>query len=98
MSVRMSELASKEIVNLMTGERLGLVGESDLVIDESAQGRIVEMVLPPRRGLLGGRAGAVIPWSAVRRIGPEVVLVELDEMPAATAHRPSLWAREAPRP
>lgn len=94
----MSELASKEIVNLLTGERLGLVGESDLVIDEAAGGAIVELVLPARRGLWGGRGVATIPWSAVRRIGPEVVLVELDETPAATAHRPSLWAREAPRP
>lgn len=94
----MSELASKEIVNLLTGERLGLVGESDLVIDETAGGAIVELILPARRGLWGGRGAASIPWSAVRRIGPEVVLVELEEAPTPTPHRPSLWARDAPRP
>jgi len=74
----MSELAAKEIVNLLTGERLGLVGESDLVLDE-ATGRIEEMVLPARRGLWGQRPPYVVPWSAVRRIGPQVVIVELEE-------------------
>lgn len=72
----MSELAGKEIVNLMTGERLGMVGESDLVLDDS--GRVSELCLPGRRGLLGTRPPAVVPWSAIRRVGPEVVIVELD--------------------
>jgi YlmC/YmxH family sporulation protein len=93
----MSELGSKEIVNLLTGERLGLVGEGDLVIDEAGGGQIVELVLPARRGLWGVRAGAAIPWSSVRRIGPEVVLVELDDPPnaASTARRAAFWSRDA---
>lgn len=71
----MSELAGKEIVNLLTGERLGLVGESDLVLDEA--GQVSELQLPGRRGLLGTRAPAVVPWSSIRRVGPEVVIVEI---------------------
>lgn len=86
--MRMSELAGKEIINLLTGERLGLVGEADLVVDE-ASGRIAEIVMPGRRGLWGNRAPCVIPWTAVRRIGPEVVIVELEPQapPAASAGR-----------
>jgi prepilin-type processing-associated H-X9-DG protein len=34
----MSELGAKEIVNLLTGERLGLVGDTDLVLDENDGG------------------------------------------------------------
>lgn len=78
----MSELGAKEIVNLLTGERLGLVGDTDLVLDENDGGRIVELHVPARRGLFAGRGVVTIPWSAVRRIGPEVVLVELEEPPA----------------
>jgi YlmC/YmxH family sporulation protein len=78
--MRMSELAAKEIIDILTGERLGLVGESDLTLDE-ATGRIVELIVPARRGLWAGRPAAAIPWSAVRRVGPEVVIVELDDAP-----------------
>jgi YlmC/YmxH family sporulation protein len=91
----MSELAAKEIVNLMTGERLGLFGDADLLIDEDA-GAIVEMAVPGRRGLIGGRSSTTIPWSAVRRIGPEVVLVELEEE-TQPSRRSGLWVREVPR-
>jgi YlmC/YmxH family sporulation protein len=76
--VRMSDLAAKEIVNLLTGERLGAVGECDLVLDEES-GRIRALALPARRGLWLSRPARTIAWEAVRRIGPEVVIVELEE-------------------
>ena len=31
--MNLSEIAGKEIVNLVTGERLGVVGECDLILD-----------------------------------------------------------------
>ena len=32
--MNLSEIAGKEIVNLVTGERLGVIGECDLILDE----------------------------------------------------------------
>lgn len=75
--VRLSELRGRELINLLDGERLGLFGELDLGIDPQT-GRIEELRVPARRGLWLGRAEVVIPWSCVRRIGPEVVLVEVE--------------------
>ena len=34
-NMNLSELAGKEIVNLVSGERLGVIGECDIIIDES---------------------------------------------------------------
>ena len=46
--MRFSELGGKEIVNLYDGERLGVIGGSDLVIDEDS-GSIVFLLIPRKK-------------------------------------------------
>lgn len=78
--MRLSDFMGKEIVNLLDGSRLGVVGESDLVID-AVSGQIESIVLPNRGKLLsilGDQQHLIIPWEAIRRIGSEVIIVELD--------------------
>ena len=50
----LSEIAGKEIVNLVTGERLGVVGECDIIVDET-DGSILALSIPRERGFLGLR-------------------------------------------
>ncbi|MZP31136.1 YlmC/YmxH family sporulation protein [Heliobacterium undosum] len=87
--MRLSELVGKEIVNLTTGERLGAVGDSDLIIDESS-GEIDAIILPPR-GNFGGfwsdREPLIIPWDAIVKVGAEVVIMELDDTYRRTSRR-----------
>lgn len=47
--MNLSEIAGKEIVNLVTGERLGVVGECDLILDE-VSGEILALLIPRERG------------------------------------------------
>lgn len=54
--MRLSELASKRIINLYNGEIIGTAGDSDLMIDP-ASGLITEIV----------GAGRTQPWSRKRR-------------------------------
>ncbi len=75
--LRFGELRGKEIINLQTGRRMGTVGESDLAVDEGT-GEIQALLLPGRNGIFGGSREVEVPWSCVRRIGPEVVIVELE--------------------
>jgi YlmC/YmxH family sporulation protein len=75
--VRWTELANREIINLYNGHRLGPLGQADLALDEES-GAIREIIVRPRRGLFDGRREFVIPWDAVRRIGPEVIIVDLE--------------------
>ena len=53
-----------------------------LLIDEE-QGQIVELLLPPLRGGWFGaaRQQAAVPWSVVKKIGSEVVVVDIGSMP-----------------
>lgn len=85
--MRLSELAGKKVVNLRDGEILGDVGDADLVIDEK-NGDIVSMLLPVRGNVINwwfDKSYMTIPWEAVKRIGTEIIVVELDE-----SHSP-LW-------
>ena len=75
-----SELIGKEIVNVYDGARLGTIGDSDLIID-SVSGIVDAIIIPGKNGvsrLFAGRGQMIIPWEAVRKIGDEVVIVEMD--------------------
>ena len=46
--MNLSEIAGKEIVNLVSGERLGVVGECDLILDETT-GDILALLVPKEK-------------------------------------------------
>ena len=79
-NVRLSELIGKDIVNIQNGSRLGTVADSDLVI-MAETGEIESIILPSRGGFLNlwDKSNLTIPWSAVRKIGSEVIIVDLDD-------------------
>nr|WP_207754902.1 YlmC/YmxH family sporulation protein [Desulforadius tongensis] len=77
----MSELVGKEIINIVNGARLGVIGESDLSVDIDT-GQIRYIILPRRTNLLNfwvDRQQMQIPWDLVRKVGDEVVIVEIDQ-------------------
>jgi len=79
--MRLGELAGKEIININDGARLGVIGETDLSIDDDT-GRIISIMLPRRGNLLGlfaEKQELIIPWESIRKIGFEVIIVELDQ-------------------
>ncbi len=78
--MRMSELIGKEIININDGLKMGLVGDSDLVINPES-GEIHSIILPNRGNFVNlwiDRQKIVVPWEAVRKIGREVIVVDLD--------------------
>lgn len=78
----LSDISNKEIINLHNGQRLGVLGDCDLVI-EPASGRIVNLIVPERSGWLGvnlsGRQ-TVVPWSSVRKVGEDMILINLNRV------------------
>lgn len=75
---RYSRLRQKEVVNILDGSRLGYI--CDMVVD-MATGKVCAIVVPgPSRlsFLFKGERDNVIPWSSIRKIGEDVVLVEID--------------------
>jgi len=76
----MSELVGKEIININDGLKMGMVGDSDLVINPES-GEIESIILPNRGNLINlwiDRQKLVVPWEAVKKIGREVIVVDLD--------------------
>jgi YlmC/YmxH family sporulation protein len=78
--MRMSELSSKDIINLTDGGRLGSLADSDLVIDPQT-GQIEKIIVSAKGRLAYKGQRLEIPWSAIRRIGPEVMIVDLKDIP-----------------
>ena len=75
-----SEIRRKDVVNICDGRKLGK--PIDLVLNESAC--VQALVVPGGSGGMFGflkqdREGLVIDWSRVRRIGDDVILVEVDD-------------------
>jgi len=76
--MRFSELAGKEIINTFDGSRLGLLGDSDLTINQRT-GKIVSLVVV-KRGLLGiARGGSEISlsWQSVKKIGQDMIIIDV---------------------
>lgn len=79
--MRLTELVGKEIVNIFNGARLGVIGESDVTFDAES-GCVHSIILPRRNNFLSlwsDRPALEIPWSAIRKVGSEVIVVEVDE-------------------
>ncbi|KPU28163.1 YlmC/YmxH family sporulation protein [Caloranaerobacter sp. TR13] len=79
--MRLSKLGGKEIVNLNDGGRLGMVADSDLVIDEKT-GKIEYLIVPDNSlqlNILRNRTEIEIPWEAIRKIGNDMIIIEFDE-------------------
>lgn len=78
MKMRLSELRCRELVNVCDGARLGYLCDLELELPE---GRICAMYVPgpPRFFGLFGRDGAYrIPWNAIKKLGADVILVDVD--------------------
>ena len=76
METRFSLMRCMEVINICDGSRLGFV--SDLVLDVSC-GSICALIIPgPAKvmGLFGKSGDYVVPWSSIRRIGEDIILVE----------------------
>lgn len=85
--MRLSEMCGKMVVNLDDGEVLGNLGDADLLIDE-VSGEIKSILMPLKGRFLENvfdRNVITIEWSNVKKIGTEIIVVELSH------ERTPLW-------
>lgn len=83
-----SEIREKDVINIRDGRNLGK--PIDLILNETA---CVEALVVPggRSGLMSflrpNREGRAIDWKRVRRIGDDVILVEVETEPCEEEYR-----------
>ena len=76
-STKFTELHCKEVICISAGRRLGFIADACV---EIPTGNIASIIVPgPCRlfGLLGRQEDFRIPWGCIRRIGPDIVLVDI---------------------
>ena len=74
---RIADLRCKEVINICDGMRMGFVCD---VILNTGTGNILALVVPgPCRffGLFGREDDFVIPWECIRKIGDDIILIEI---------------------
>lgn len=77
--VRFCTLRNKEVINICNCKRLGCVTD---VLVNICTGNIEALILPgPGKicGILGYDAEYIIPFTCVKKIGPDIILVEIQE-------------------
>ena len=77
MSTKFTDLYCKEVICVCNGQRLGYVTDARIDLPE---GHILAIIVPgPCRlfGLWSRREEYVIPWHCIRRIGPDIILVDV---------------------
>jgi YlmC/YmxH family sporulation protein len=92
MTMKFSELKCKEVICVADGRRLGFVSDVEMEIPE---GCIKALLVPgPCRflGLFGRKDDYLIPWCSIRRIGPDIILVDVEpEGCCVPRFKPGFW-------
>lgn len=87
--MRISELQSKDVVNISDGKRLGTIGDLDIDTDS---GLIRAIIVPSQArffGMVGGGQDVVVPWNQIVKIGSDVILVDLRPIHDSNYYIPS---------
>ena len=75
-----SDLRSKEVINVSTGQRLGYICDAEIDLED---GKVISFIVPGDRrmgGLVPGDRDYIIPWQAIERMGKDIILVNADHI------------------
>ncbi len=77
--MRYKDISGKEIVNVNEGSRLGVLGQTDLEINEHT-GQIESFIIPNYKwfGLKKEGEETKIKWEAIRKIGEDMIIIDTD--------------------
>ena len=78
MATKISQLQCKEVICIDSGQRLGFIEDVEVELPE---GRVCALIVSGPCRLLGlgsSKCDYCIPWSCVRKIGPDIVLADVN--------------------
>lgn len=76
-SLRYRDLSSKEIVDVRSGSRLGVLGQTDLEINEKT-GQIESFIVPNYSwfGMKKEGTSIRIDWKQIKKIGDDMIIID----------------------
>lgn len=82
--VRTSDMKQKEVINIADGKRLGFVYDVEINLTSG----IIESVIVPGNGkflgIFGKNNDYIIPWDHIKKIGDDIILVDLESRAVRT--------------
>ncbi|WOC31574.1 MULTISPECIES: YlmC/YmxH family sporulation protein [Caproicibacterium] len=81
MHSRVYDMHRKEVINIRDGTRIGNVGDIEI---DTITASVLSLVIYGRLrffGLLGREDDRIIPWSDIRVIGEDIILVDTQHIP-----------------
>jgi YlmC/YmxH family sporulation protein len=76
---RTADFRQKEVINISDGRRLGFVSDVEVNMED---GRLEAIILPASGRLFGFRGKdneIIIPWESIKKIGEDIILVDMDD-------------------
>ncbi|NLM44669.1 MAG: YlmC/YmxH family sporulation protein [Clostridiales bacterium] len=80
--MRLSKLYGKEIVTLPDCERLGYLGDCDMLIDDET-GKIKSLIIPESKGFFSlfiDKRYLEIPWERIKKIGNDMIIIDFADI------------------
>ncbi|WP_026895203.1 YlmC/YmxH family sporulation protein [Clostridiisalibacter paucivorans] len=77
--IKASDLREKEVINIKDGARLGVIYDIEVDLEE---GYVNAVIIPgPNRflGLFNRNGDYIVRWDSIKKIGHDVILVDLKE-------------------
>lgn len=78
--MRFEELKDREIININTGEKLGVFGNCDLDIDITS-GKIISLIISESTSIFTffskQEESLKIPWDKIVKIGKDTIMISL---------------------
>jgi YlmC/YmxH family sporulation protein len=77
--LRLSELSGKEIVDINQAVRLGVLGQTDLDINEK-NGQIEAMLIPTLKwfGMKRHSGEIRVEWTQIKKIGHDMMIIDME--------------------
>ncbi|MBZ4644985.1 MAG: hypothetical protein PWR27_643 [Petroclostridium sp.] len=77
--MRASDFRQKEVINIADGKRLGFVYDVEIDMNKG----VIESIIVPGPGkflgLFGRDTDYVIPWNSIKKVGDDIILVDMNE-------------------
>lgn len=76
-NMKLSEMYNKEIINIDTGENLGLLGNCDFIIEEKS-GKIISLISGAANSfsIFKEQKRKEILWKCIKKVGNDMIIVE----------------------
>jgi YlmC/YmxH family sporulation protein len=78
--MRFSEFCEKEMIDVENGQRMGVLGQADMLIHpETGEIELIVLSGSSFLGLGRKKEQVTIAWNAIRKVGPDMIIVEMKE-------------------